>query len=304
MKAFLRTPGGPWRPGVLLLIAALTLVLSGCVQNLTALRADVNDLKHEAFQAKKERAALKSAFESPQGGKGEAVPPGESIAALRNSQTELYSQVSDTLRQMQTLNGRFDENKYFVDKELKRISADLEVMKTKLDDITASRNLAQSGELKGRLESIEADIALLKAKLGAAEAMPDKDARRVKPSPNDMYDDAYRTFEAQKYDEAVRKMQALIRDYPDNPLAGNARFWIGESFYNQKKFENAILAYEEVITRHKDHQKVPAAMLKQGYAFLEIGDKKAATVILRELADKYPATDMAARAKEKLATIR
>lgn len=304
MKAFQGTPGRSWRPGVLLCMAAMTLVLSACVQNLAALRADVNDLKHEAFQAKKERAALKSDLEAQEGGKGQAVPPGESVAALRSSQTELYSQVSDTLRQMQALNGRFDENKYYVDKELKRISADLELVKSRLDDIMASRNLAQSGELKGRLESIEADLALLKAKLGAVEAMPGKDTKRVKPSPNDMYDDAYRTFEAQKYDEAIRKMQALIRDYPDNPLAGNARFWIGESFYSQKKFENAILAYEEVITRHKDHQKVPAAMLKQGYAFLEIGDKKAASVILRELVDKYPASDIAARAKEKLSTIK
>jgi tol-pal system protein YbgF len=290
-------------PGVLCLFALLPLLLSGCIPNINAVRADINDLKHEAFQAKKERAALKSALESAQG-TGQGAPVKESLTALRDSQTTLYSQVSETLREMQTLSGRFEENKYFVDKELKRLASDIEVLKSKLDNITASQDLASSGELKRRIEAMEADISLIKAKLAALGAMPEKDAKKGKPSPNDIYDDAYRTFEARQYEDAIKKMQMLVAQYPDHVLSGNAKFWIGESYFNLKKYENSILAYEEVITKHKGHRKVPAAMLKQAYAFIEIGDKKAARSVLNDLVDKYPKSEMASKAKEKLAAIR
>ena len=55
-------------------------------------------------------------------------------------------------------------------------------------------------------------------------------------------------------------------------LWGSAQYWIGDSLYAQKQFEAAIVAFDEVIRKYPEDNKVPAALLKQGYAFAELKD--------------------------------
>jgi TolA-binding protein len=45
---------------------------------------------------------------------------------------------------------------------------------------------------------------------------------------------------------------------------------------------------------------VPAALLKQGFAFAELGEKVNARLVLQELVEKYPQSQEAARAKTRL----
>ncbi len=77
-------------------------------------------------------------------------------------------------------------------------------------------------------------------------------------------------------------------------------YWIGESYYGEKKYENAILQFQDVIQKYKDHPKVAAALLKQGFAFAMLGDTKNAKVILQRLVDTFPLSDEAKKAKERL----
>ena len=45
---------------------------------------------------------------------------------------------------------------------------------------------------------------------------------------------------------------------------------------------------------------MPAALLKQGFAFAELGDKVDARLILQELIARYPEAPEATKAKEKV----
>jgi tol-pal system protein YbgF len=297
---FLRAFRAILMQGRLVLMAALLLLSASCAE-LHTMRTDVADLKQDSYDNKKEMARLKTSVESLEKAVAEASGPADddSLAALRQSQASLYAQVSDTVQEMQNVQGRFEENKFFVDRELKRIAAELEVIQSKL---ATAPGAEPTSELRDRVEGLEGDVALLKAKLAAVEASPSREGARpsLKASPEDMYEDAYRSFQAKQYEEAREKMQEVIQTYPRHPLTGNAQFWVGETYYNQKDFENAILAYEDVILKYQDNQKVPAAMLKQAYAFSNIGENKAAEGILRELIARYPKADVAEKAREKL----
>jgi TolA-binding protein len=55
-----------------------------------------------------------------------------------------------------------------------------------------------------------------------------------------------------------------------------------------------------VIENYPKGNKVPASLLKQGFAFLNLGDKANARIILQELIRKYPQTNEAKIAKDKL----
>jgi tol-pal system protein YbgF len=92
--------------------------------------------------------------------------------------------------------------------------------------------------------------------------------------------------------------------YPSSDNADNAQFWIGETFYQEKSYEKAILEYQKVIEKYPRGNKVPAALLKQGLAFLNLKDRVNSRLIFEELVRKYPNTSEAKAASDKLKELR
>jgi tol-pal system protein YbgF len=121
-------------------------------------------------------------------------------------------------------------------------------------------------------------------------------------------EDEYRTslalVEQKNCDEAIPRLRSYLRKYPDTDLSDNAQYWIGECYYAQRDFNNAILAFYDVTRRYPKGDKVCAAMLKQGFAFAELGDAADARIVLERLIQTYPDCDEASRAKVKLSGLR
>lgn len=92
----------------------------------------------------------------------------------------------------------------------------------------------------------------------------------------------------------------FIQQYPAHKLAINAMYWIGETYYGDKKYESAILQFQDVIQQHADHPKIPAALMKQGLAFYALGDVRNAQVILQKVITSYPETPEAIKAQQRL----
>jgi tol-pal system protein YbgF len=293
----------------LVLLTAIALFLVSCVAtgDMETLRADVNDLKKDSFDAKKAVKRLNSKLASIEQGLKELksttleLPKETSVSALRNSQTSLYSQVSDMLRDVQTLRGRFDENKYFVERQLKQNSAEIELVKSKFDAASGGAGSEEIEEIRVKLAKMESELEGIKTRLSAFESSRDETAAPADPKA--LYDEAYNAFNEKKYIEARKKWESFLKLYPKHKLAGNAQFWIGEAHYMKKAYDDAILSYQEVLESYKDNPKIPAAMLKQAYAFLKLNDKKAARGILKDLIEKHPKSDMADAAKRKLKSI-
>lgn len=114
------------------------------------------------------------------------------------------------------------------------------------------------------------------------------------------YNEAFQTLQAGDLNGAKDKFMAFLKEHPRTSLSGNAQFWIGDIYFKKRQYEAAILAYEDVVKKYPDSSKVPDALLKQGLAFQELGDKIDAKIILENLIKKYPNTDQAKTAKSKL----
>ncbi|MEE8291463.1 MAG: tetratricopeptide repeat protein, partial [Candidatus Tectomicrobia bacterium] len=81
---------------------------------------------------------------------------------------------------------------------------------------------------------------------------------------------------------------------------GHAQYWIGASLYTLKQYEAAIVAFDEVVQKYPQDTKVPAAILKQGFAFAALKEKPNARFFLQQVQQKYPDTPEARQATEKL----
>jgi tol-pal system protein YbgF len=109
--------------------------------------------------------------------------------------------------------------------------------------------------------------------------------------------------EQQNYGEAIPRLRSYLRNYPDTPLSDNAQYWIGECYYAQRDFNNAILAFYDVTRRYPRSDKVCSAMLKQGLAFAELGDAADARIVLERLIQAHPECEEANEARARLQSL-
>jgi tol-pal system protein YbgF len=236
--------------------------------------------------------------------KTENVIKEEDFRAFRESQAEIQSRILDISSELQLLTGRFDENKYSMEKFLKDSSSEIDLLKAELTNIEG-----QIKDIKEKLNASEnrAKEAEKKAEVPKKELLQPQSPSSPEPSvlkdKGTMYEAAYDAFKNKRYKEAREKFEAFLKEYPQDELTDNAQFWIAETYYAEKDYEGAILAYEVVLKKYPKSQKVPGALLKQGLSFIEIGDRKTAKTILEKLLDSYPESKEAKLAKKKIEEI-
>jgi TolA-binding protein len=87
-------------------------------------------------------------------------------------------------------------------------------------------------------------------------------------------------------------------------LSDNAQYWIGECYYGLGDLDKAVLEYLKVRDLYPDGDKVAAATLKTGYAFLRKGDSATARRYFETVLREFPNSDEATLARDKLDSIR
>jgi tol-pal system protein YbgF len=119
------------------------------------------------------------------------------------------------------------------------------------------------------------------------------------PSEKELYLLAKMAFDQGDFETAREEFGKFLTKYPKSERADNAQYWISEIYYREKWYEKAILEYQKVIENYPKGNKVPDSLLKQGFAFNNIGDKANARLVFKELIEKYPKSEQTKVAKEK-----
>ncbi len=119
-------------------------------------------------------------------------------------------------------------------------------------------------------------------------------------SPQEAYSMAYNDYLKGNYDLSVDGFKLYRQQFPESPLADNALYWIGECRYSQRKFDEAIDAFDELIQGYPQGDKAAAAHLKKGLSFVELGRKAEALAALKILVAKYPLEEESRIAQDKI----
>ena len=142
-------------------------------------------------------------------------------------------------------------------------------------------------------------VATPAAKPAVARAEPQREADVTASSQRD-YEDAWKRLRERDYRGAIEQFKKFVEDHSDSSLADNAQYWIGESYYALQEYDEAILEFDVVRKQYPDGDKVPAAWLKIGYAFAELGNRVDARLMLQEVINRYPRSKEAEKAQEKI----
>lgn len=117
---------------------------------------------------------------------------------------------------------------------------------------------------------------------------------------NSVYSYAIELNRQRKYTDARAKFQEFLEKYPKDALAGNAQYWIGETYYSLDEMPAALAAFQDVIKKYPKSNKVPDAMLKVAYVYDKQGDRQKAISHLKDLVARYPKTKPASLATQRL----
>ncbi|MEX1061476.1 MAG: tol-pal system protein YbgF [Methyloceanibacter sp.] len=112
-------------------------------------------------------------------------------------------------------------------------------------------------------------------------ALPGGDAQAL-------YQQGYGALLQKDYVGAEGAFRQLLDTYPKDPLAGDAQYWIGETYYVRGQYKNAADAFLKGYKTYRSGQKAPDTLLKLGMALAALGQKDAACSTFNELKAKYP----------------
>ena len=297
---------GYFRPVVLGLLF-FSFGLGGCAtqQDVSVLQRQIWDARRELDKTKAQFAELEKAMDEKLEAEGQP---------LRRNQAAVGAQLDRIELEFGRLNGQLEEAAAMNERNGVRISevqqrqmeSMLEIRKT-VEDLQRGQSLMASylglQELvvtssTGSQREKKAD----KAKSGAVEVKT-----ASKPPSSDaegLYDKAFQLFRGGKFEAARAEFSSYLERYPKTDLADNAQFWLGECYYSEKSYRQAIGAYEKTIKDYPKSDKVSSALLKQGMAFLELGDKTAGKILLKKVVKGYPQSNQAKIARSKLVRIK
>jgi TolA-binding protein len=120
------------------------------------------------------------------------------------------------------------------------------------------------------------------------------------PSAGDMYRTAYGDYMSGKSNLAASEFQELIKAYPEDNLAGNGFYYLGEMDLRGGRSAAAIKDYDHVLEHYPDNSKIPAAHLHKGDALVAMRQNEAGIREYRALIQRFPNSPEAAQARAKI----
>lgn len=291
------------------------LILCVLVSVPAALAQTTRDINNRISRLENEIETLSRAVY-----RGDSLPPPAGrIQGDATAQGTMELRLQQLERELQDMRGTLEEQAHEtrqLKEKLMRITGDMEM---RLDALEGRRTSPGEGRVSygaGGAERIASGAAPPSAGGGAQDYRwnsvggqsgtynPPSEAGVEAPQNIDpaasSYERAFALLKNAEYDAAERAFQAFIDRYPDHELVGNAKYWLGETFYVRGDFEKAARIFAEGYQKYPQGAKAADNLLKLGMALSGMGNTEDACVALAQLGkDGVPSSTQALRRAEQ-----
>jgi tol-pal system protein YbgF len=118
------------------------------------------------------------------------------------------------------------------------------------------------------------------------------------------FDAALNELREGRYPEAIAAWRRFLSAHPSGGLAGDAQYWLGESYYLSRDYNAAKETFIALGLNYPQSARLPDALLKLGYIYGEQGETARARDVLQKLTQVYPNTQAASLAERRLQSLR
>lgn len=216
---------------------------------------------------------------------------------VANVNTRIAEQTEQLLRSNATLVAKVDE----IDDRIQNTQGGIEQANYRIDQLAQ-----QVAQAQREIEDLRRLAAASVPAGVAADGLPSTGEVTVPapsvPSADPMqtYQAAYRDYQRGNFDLAIEGFREFLENNETSDLADNAAYWIGESLFSQKKYREAIAQFDAVVNRYPQSDKVPGALLKKGYAYINVGENAQGVVQLQYVVHEHPRSQEASLARQRL----
>jgi tol-pal system protein YbgF len=235
------------------------------------------------------------------------------IRILQEQTLQLQARIDGVTDALKALSAKLDDQggsarKAFADQKVlaDNVSSDLRVIREKVDD-----NNVRMGSLSQDLEAIRQAIAQLPAQPSAGEPPPGAAGQQppgqgaapstaLGMSPQKLFDTAWGDYTVGQFDLAITGFTNYIKAFPTLEKAGEAQWYVGESYYGKGDYKSAIAAYDRVISDYSSSRLVPDAYYKRGLAYSVLEQPDKARESWEFVIKTYPTSEAGRLARQKL----
>jgi tol-pal system protein YbgF len=114
------------------------------------------------------------------------------------------------------------------------------------------------------------------------------DEASIALSPEELYNQAYSHFINRDYERAEADLSAFLAGNSQGSLAGNAQFWLGETFFLRGRYKEAANAFLKGYRLYKNSSKGPDILLRLGMSLQRMEQSRAACGAFGELQRIFP----------------
>lgn len=107
-------------------------------------------------------------------------------------------------------------------------------------------------------------------------------------NPSEIYSYAYDMLVRENFIEAEKSFKAFIGEHPNDPLASNAYYWLGETYYVQKKFQLAAISFARGFQSFPKGNKAIDQLFKLALTFMNLGKNEDACAAFSKLESEFP----------------
>ena len=113
------------------------------------------------------------------------------------------------------------------------------------------------------------------------------------------YKSALKLARSGRNEDGIQAFRSYLQQFPQGRYAANAEYWIGECYYAQGKYDEALNQFETVNRNYPRHHKNADALLKAGMTNRKLGKKQEADEDYKKLLQIFPNSEAAGRLRAK-----
>lgn len=106
--------------------------------------------------------------------------------------------------------------------------------------------------------------------------------------PATRYKHAFSFLMRHDYDTAEKAFREFVDGHGDDPLAGNAMYWLGETYYVREMFAESAVTFAEGYEKYPGSPKTADNLLKLGFSLARLKRTDDACVAIAQLSDEFP----------------
>lgn len=114
-------------------------------------------------------------------------------------------------------------------------------------------------------------------------------------SPMEQYRYATGFLRTGQFDDAEGNLRAFLALHGGHPLAGNAQYWLGETYYVRGRYEDAAVAFAEGFQKYPKSVKAADNLLKLGMSLSRLNKRREACTAFGEINKRYPKASSAVK---------